>query len=59
MRNLHIPDIEPVDLMAVLGVLLVAIALGLRLGADLALGWVGVCLLVYAVLAARSVETKP
>jgi hypothetical protein len=53
MRNLRIPDVEPVDLMAVLGVLLVGIALELRVGVDAALAWVGACLLVYAVLAAR------
>ena len=52
MNNLRVP-LATVDLVAILGVLLLAIGIAVRLGPDIAVAVIGGLLLIYAVLASR------
>lgn len=52
MNNLRVP-LATVDLVAILGVLLLAIGIAVRLGPDIAVAVVGGLLLLYAVIASR------
>ncbi len=56
MNGLRVP-LATVDLLAILGVLLLAIGVAIRLGPDIAVAVVGCLLLVYAVLASRQEQT--
>lgn len=56
MNRLHLP-LATVDILAIVGVFLLAIGVGSRFGADIAIGLIGLVLLVYAVLASRSEVT--
>ncbi len=42
------------DILAILGVILIAAALAIRVGPDVAVGFVGAALLLYAVLSVRT-----
>ncbi len=46
-----------VDILAIVGLLLLAFGVGIRFGPDLAIGLIGLLLLVYAILASRSETT--
>jgi hypothetical protein len=55
MSRLEMP--AAVDILAGLGLLLIALAVAVRIGPDVALGVVGVAFLLYAILASRSEAT--
>jgi hypothetical protein len=53
VKSLRVP-LATVDFIAILGTLLLAIGVAVRLGPDIAVALVGGLLLVYAVLASRT-----
>lgn len=56
MNRLRLP-LASIDILAIVGLALLALGVGIRFGADLAIGLVGLLLLVYAILASRSEAT--
>ena len=47
-------NIDPLDALTLVGLVLLASGVGIRLGADIAIALVGALLIVYAVAASRS-----
>lgn len=58
MNRVQVP-LSPIDVLAIVGLSLLALGVGLRFGVDLALALIGGALLLYAILASRSSEVSP
>jgi hypothetical protein len=50
----RLPRIAAIDALAVLGLALLAVSIGIRIGPDVAAGVVGAAFLAYAILASRT-----